>query len=103
MGFVGQNDEARDDVTIGERFDRAVEGLDMDGMKIERLAVAIGPWERLGIVRELEKGSEVDVEGGMFDAEGKGIIDHLDLKAFFTGGSGERFLIGSGLSRLDGR
>ena len=66
----------------------------MGRMEIERVPVAVGPDERFGRVRKLEQGREVDVEGGVFDAEREGVIDHLHLQPFLAGGGAERFLIG---------
>ena len=68
--LVIEEDQTDDDIRIRERLDLTIEVFErafVDG----KIAVG-GDGQEIG---------EVNVERGMFDAESKGIIDHLDLEA----------------------
>ena len=70
--FVVKEDEADGDVRVGERFDLPIEvfeGAFVDG--------------EVAVRCDGEEAGEIDVEGGVLDPEGEGVVHHLDLETLF--------------------
>ena len=78
-----KEDQADHHAGIGKRFDLAIE---LPGVTFVKGSLTVGDDQEL---------REIDVERGVFNPEGAGIIHHLDLEALFGGGRGK----GPGIGR----
>jgi hypothetical protein len=88
FGWIDEEDGVDEDAFVGERADLGVEGFEI-GVVEGPLAGGAGAFAG----GEVDDAAEIDVDACVVDAEGEGVVVHLDLEAF----DGRR--LGEGIGR----
>jgi len=88
-----EQDEVDNHSGIGEGFDAFVESGNVGVGDVVGLSFK-GEGDTVGFGGEVEDGGDVAVKGGVLDADSDGVVEHLDLQAFFGLGAGEGGAVG---------
>jgi hypothetical protein len=94
--LISQHNERDNDTMIRQRLDLPVQRLQLGCPKAMPAPFEFPP-RRVGIRIGRDELAQIEVQGGMLDPQGQGVLHHLNLQSLFRSGTGIRFNVSRGL------